>query len=66
MLYYLAAHIIFSSTPKDYESRLEALQRQMDSRYYTEVNEEEEEPEDDGKNAKLSVLHLHGQPLHIK
>ncbi|CAJ0916993.1 unnamed protein product [Ranitomeya imitator] len=32
---------------EDYESRLEALQRQMDSRYYTEVNEEEEEPEDD-------------------
>ncbi|XP_069831593.1 kinesin-like protein KIF1A isoform X4 [Dendropsophus ebraccatus] len=31
----------------DYESRLEALQRQMDSRYYTEVTEEEEEPEDD-------------------
>ncbi|XP_041420916.1 kinesin-like protein KIF1A isoform X6 [Xenopus laevis] len=31
----------------DYESKLEALQRQMDSRYFTEVNEEEEEPEDE-------------------
>ncbi|MBZ3888049.1 Kinesin-like protein KIF1A [Sciurus carolinensis] len=32
----------------DYESKLEALQKQMDSRYYPEVNEEEEEPEDEG------------------
>ncbi|XP_055258882.1 kinesin-like protein KIF1A isoform X3 [Moschus berezovskii] len=31
----------------DYESKLEALQKQMDSRYYPEVNEEEEEPEDE-------------------
>ncbi|XP_069321506.1 kinesin-like protein KIF1A isoform X16 [Eulemur rufifrons] len=31
----------------DYESKLEALQKQMDSRYYSEVNEEEEEPEDE-------------------
>ncbi|XP_066137234.1 kinesin-like protein KIF1A isoform X8 [Saccopteryx bilineata] len=31
----------------DYESKLEALQRQMDSRYFPEVNEEEEEPEDE-------------------
>ncbi|XP_074220779.1 kinesin-like protein KIF1A isoform X17 [Camelus bactrianus] len=31
----------------DYESKLEALQRQMDSRYYPEVTEEEEEPEDE-------------------
>nr|XP_033814588.1 kinesin-like protein KIF1A isoform X3 [Geotrypetes seraphini] len=31
----------------DYESKLEALQKQMDSRYYTEVAEEEEEPEDE-------------------
>lgn len=34
---------------QDYESKLEALQKQMDSRYYPEVNEEEEEPEDEGK-----------------
>lgn len=33
---------------QDYESKLEALQKQMDSRYYPEVNEEEEEPEDEG------------------
>uniref|UniRef100_A0A8C8YIA7 plus-end-directed kinesin ATPase n=1 Tax=Prolemur simus TaxID=1328070 RepID=A0A8C8YIA7_PROSS len=32
---------------QDYESKLEALQKQMDSRYYSEVNEEEEEPEDE-------------------
>lgn len=32
---------------QDYESKLEALQKQMDSRYYPEVNEEEEEPEDE-------------------
>ncbi|XP_022423868.1 kinesin-like protein KIF1A isoform X4 [Delphinapterus leucas] len=31
----------------DYESKLEALQKQMDSRYYPEVNEEEEGPEDE-------------------
>ncbi|XP_035162191.1 kinesin-like protein KIF1A isoform X28 [Callithrix jacchus] len=31
----------------DYESKLEALQKQMDSRYYPEVNDEEEEPEDE-------------------
>ncbi|XP_040828432.1 kinesin-like protein KIF1A isoform X10 [Ochotona curzoniae] len=31
----------------DYESKLEALQKQMDSRYCPEVNEEEEEPEDE-------------------
>lgn len=34
---------------QDYESKLEALQKQMDSRYYPEVNEEEEEPEDEGE-----------------
>ncbi|XP_036925066.1 kinesin-like protein KIF1A isoform X15 [Sturnira hondurensis] len=31
----------------DYESKLEALQRQMDSRLFPEANEEEEEPEDE-------------------
>ncbi|KAM6177688.1 kinesin-like protein KIF1A isoform 8-T8 [Rhynchocyon petersi] len=31
----------------DYESKLEALKKQMDSRYYPEVNEEDEEPEDE-------------------
>ncbi|XP_039084492.1 kinesin-like protein KIF1A isoform X9 [Hyaena hyaena] len=31
----------------DYESKLEALQKQMDSRYYSEANEEEEEPGDE-------------------
>lgn len=36
---------------QDYESKLEALQKQMDSRYYPEVNEEEEEPEDEGKDS---------------
>lgn len=41
------------SRGQDYESKLEALQRQMDSRYYPEVNEEEEEPEDEGE--RLSV-----------
>lgn len=34
---------------QDYESKLEALQKQMDSRYYPEANEEEEEPEDEGE-----------------
>ncbi|XP_063771854.1 kinesin-like protein KIF1A isoform X3 [Pseudophryne corroboree] len=41
------ANYLLEQQRLDYESRLEALQRQMDSRYYTEVNEEEEEPEDD-------------------
>ncbi|XP_026062298.1 kinesin-like protein KIF1A isoform X7 [Carassius auratus] len=31
----------------DYESKLEALQRQVDSRYYPETTEEEEEPEEE-------------------
>ncbi|XP_074172384.1 kinesin-like protein KIF1A isoform X26 [Rhinolophus sinicus] len=31
----------------DYESKLEALQKQMDSRYFPEMNEEDEEPEDE-------------------
>ncbi|XP_030630592.1 kinesin-like protein KIF1A [Chanos chanos] len=31
----------------DYESRLEALQKQVDSRYYPETTEEEEEPEEE-------------------
>lgn len=34
---------------QDYESKLEALQRQMDSRLFPEANEEEEEPEDEGE-----------------
>lgn len=33
---------------QDYESKLEALQKQMDSRYFPEMNEEEDEPEDEG------------------
>uniref|UniRef100_A0A671NGP2 plus-end-directed kinesin ATPase n=1 Tax=Sinocyclocheilus anshuiensis TaxID=1608454 RepID=A0A671NGP2_9TELE len=36
----------YSST-SDYESKLEALQRQVDSRYYPETTEEEEEPEEE-------------------
>uniref|UniRef100_A0A8B9R719 plus-end-directed kinesin ATPase n=1 Tax=Astyanax mexicanus TaxID=7994 RepID=A0A8B9R719_ASTMX len=32
---------------QDYESKLEALQRQVDSRYYPETTEEEEEPEEE-------------------
>ncbi|XP_051984493.1 kinesin-like protein KIF1A isoform X6 [Xyrauchen texanus] len=31
----------------DYESKLEALQKQVDSRYYPEITEEEEEPEEE-------------------
>ncbi|XP_072560634.1 kinesin-like protein KIF1A isoform X10 [Paramormyrops kingsleyae] len=31
----------------DYESKLEALQKQVDSRYYPETTEEEEEPEEE-------------------
>lgn len=34
---------------QDYESKLEALQKQMGSRYCPEANEEEEEPEDEGE-----------------
>ncbi|XP_075057908.1 kinesin-like protein KIF1A isoform X4 [Mixophyes fleayi] len=41
------ANYLLEQQRLDYESRLEALQRQMDSRYFTEVNEEEEEPEDE-------------------
>uniref|UniRef100_A0A8C1MZN2 plus-end-directed kinesin ATPase n=1 Tax=Cyprinus carpio TaxID=7962 RepID=A0A8C1MZN2_CYPCA len=35
------------SSSSDYESKLEALQRQVDSRYYPETTEEEEEPEEE-------------------
>ncbi|XP_072263896.1 kinesin-like protein KIF1A isoform X8 [Pyxicephalus adspersus] len=41
------ANYLLEQQRLDYESRLEALQRQMDSRYFTDVNEEEEEPEDE-------------------
>ncbi|XP_053314847.1 kinesin-like protein KIF1A isoform X1 [Spea bombifrons] len=41
------ANYLLEQQRLDYESRLEALQKQMDSRYFTEVNEEEEEPEDE-------------------
>ena len=36
---------------QDYESKLEALQKQMGARFYPEVNEEEEEPGDEGEGA---------------
>lgn len=42
-------HHPFPCFPQDYESKLEALQKQMDSRYYPEANEEEDEPEDEGE-----------------
>ncbi|XP_032081262.1 kinesin-like protein KIF1A [Thamnophis elegans] len=41
------ANYLLEQQRLDYESKLEALQKQMDSRYYTETNEEEEEPEDE-------------------
>lgn len=34
---------------QDYESKLEALQRQVNSRYYPETTEEEEELEEEGE-----------------
>lgn len=37
---------------KDYESRLEALQKQVD-RCYPDVAEEDEEPEEEGEITKL-------------
>ncbi|KAH0623908.1 hypothetical protein JD844_007102 [Phrynosoma platyrhinos] len=45
------ANYLLEQQRLDYESKLEALQKQMDSRYYPEANEEEEEPEDEGKNS---------------
>ncbi|NXG70914.1 KIF1B protein, partial [Baryphthengus martii] len=41
------ANYLLEQQRLDYESKLEALQKQMDSRYYSEANEEEEEPEDE-------------------
>ncbi|KAM5229048.1 kinesin-like protein KIF1A isoform 12-T12 [Ctenodactylus gundi] len=41
------ANYLLEQQRLDYESKLEALQKQMDSRYYPEVNEEEEEAEDE-------------------
>ncbi|XP_012590230.1 PREDICTED: kinesin-like protein KIF1A [Condylura cristata] len=40
----------------DYESKLEALQKQMDARYYPEAAEEEEELEDEGERPRGSGL----------
>ncbi|XP_015282296.1 PREDICTED: kinesin-like protein KIF1A [Gekko japonicus] len=41
------ANYLLEQQRLDYESKLEALQKQMESRYYPEANEEEEEPEDE-------------------
>ncbi|NXJ80078.1 KIF1B protein, partial [Trogon melanurus] len=41
------ANYLLEQQRLDYESKLEALQKQMDSRFYPEANEEEEEPEDE-------------------
>ncbi|NXE19362.1 KIF1B protein, partial [Ardeotis kori] len=41
------ANYLLEQQRLDYESKLEALQKQMDSRYYPDANEEEEEPEDE-------------------
>ncbi|XP_065495716.1 kinesin-like protein KIF1A isoform X16 [Caloenas nicobarica] len=41
------ANYLLEQQRLDYESKLEALQKQMDSRYYPEANEEEDEPEDE-------------------
>uniref|UniRef100_A0A670IYI8 Kinesin-like protein n=1 Tax=Podarcis muralis TaxID=64176 RepID=A0A670IYI8_PODMU len=49
--YLLEQQRLVSNKQVDYESKLEALQKQMDSRYYPEANEEEEEPEDEGNNS---------------
>lgn len=49
---------------QDYESKLEALQKQVDSRYL-ESPEEEEEPEEEGMLSVLSVmLHLWNTLCH--
>uniref|UniRef100_G3U6B8 Kinesin family member 1A n=1 Tax=Loxodonta africana TaxID=9785 RepID=G3U6B8_LOXAF len=42
----------------DYESKLEALKKQMDSKYYPEVNEEEEELEDEAPDASMVERHF--------
>lgn len=39
--------LLNNQTVQDYESKLEALQKQVD-RYYPEATEEEEEPEEEG------------------
>ncbi|XP_069069768.1 kinesin-like protein KIF1A isoform X2 [Pleurodeles waltl] len=41
------ANYLLEQQRLDYESKLEALQRQMDSKYYPEVAEEDEEPDDE-------------------
>ncbi|KAM5271087.1 kinesin-like protein KIF1A isoform 7-T7 [Hipposideros larvatus] len=41
------ANYLLEQQRLDYESKLEALQKQMDSRYFPEMNEEEDEPEDE-------------------
>ncbi|XP_038579851.1 kinesin-like protein KIF1A isoform X2 [Micropterus salmoides] len=42
----------------DYESKLEALQKQVD-RYYPEATEEEEEPEEEGRKHSLTQIHVY-------
>lgn len=46
---------------QDYESKLEALQKQMESRYYPEVAEEEEEELEDEGEGPLALGALQGR-----
>lgn len=49
---------------QDYESKLEALQKQVDSRYL-ESPEEEEEPEEEGKTDMLQYSRHTQQSLNL-
>lgn len=49
---------LHQSIVKDYESKLEALQKQVD-RYYPEAPEEEEEPEEEGNAYDQKQIRAH-------
>lgn len=49
---------LYKSIVQDYESKLEALQKQVD-RYYPEAPEEEEEPEEEGSATYCTRTHIY-------
>lgn len=49
---------LYKSIVQDYESKLEALQKQVD-RYYPEAPEEEEEPEEEGSATYWTRTHIY-------
>lgn len=58
LLFACVSHCSSIIIVQDYESKLEALQKQVD-RYYPEVTEEEEEPEEEGSANHWTHIHIY-------